>query len=164
MNPERQRTRTAALLSLGLGLFLMSGAFLFSQQDLIRVEASISPLRIPRTGEGKIVLKISVKQGITINSLPSFIIEFNSGEEIAFPKNFFTASDLNIEVVEENGKERLNLKKPVEIRFTVNPKATRGVYVLEGKIKYFATSLKEGWCLKSATKFSARVLISARIS
>ena len=57
----------------------------------------------------------------------------------------------------------LNLKKPVEIRFTVNPKAKRDIYVLEGKIKYFATSSKEGWCLKSATKFSARTLIYAKV-
>ena len=58
-------------------------------------------------------------------------------------------------MVEEAGRERLNLKKPVEIPFTVGLKAKRDIHVLEGRIKYFVTSPKEGWCLKSSTKFSA---------
>ena len=151
-----------ALLT-GLGLLLCAPALPPAQEDPIRVEASILPLRVARGEEGRVILKISVKEGFTVNSLPSFIIEFGPGTELLFPKNFFTASDLNLDVVEENGKQRLNLKKPLEIGFTVSPKAARGVHVLQGRVKYFATSTKDGWCVKSSSKFSARTLIFARV-
>jgi len=130
-------------------------AYLFSQEDLLKVECSINPLRPARGEEGKVVLKISVEKGISISPLPSLTIEFDPGEELIFPKNFFTASDLNIEVLEENGEEYLNLKKPLVIPFTVSPKAKRGIHTLEGKVKYFARSKKEGWCLKRSFRFSA---------
>lgn len=147
----------------GLGLLLCAASLPPAQEDPIKVEASIRPLRVARGEEGRVVLKISVKEGFTVNSLPSFIIEFGSGTDLLFPKNFFTASDLNLDIVEENGKPRLNLEKPLEIGFTVSPKATRGVHVLQGRVKYFATSTKDGWCLKSSTKFSARTLIFAKV-
>jgi hypothetical protein len=130
-------------------------AHLFSQEDLLKVESSINPLRLSRGEEGKVILKISVSKGIAISPQPALTIEFSPGEELVFPKNFFTSSDLNIEVLEENGQEYLSLKKPVEIPFTVSPKAKRGIHVLEGKVKYFARSKKEGWCLKRSSKFSA---------
>ena len=128
---------------------------LFSQEDLLKVECSINPLRLSRGEEGKVSLKINVGKGITISPQPSLTIEFSPGEELVFPKNFFTSSDLNLEVLEENGQEYLSLKKPVEIPFTVSPKAKRGIHILEGKVKYFARSNKEGWCLKRSSKFSA---------
>jgi len=134
-----------------------------AQEEPIKVEATILPLRVARGEEGRVVLKISVKSGYTVNSLPSFIIEFTPGSNLVFPKNFFTASDLNLEVTEVNGRPMLNMKKPLEIGFAVSPKATRGVHVLQGRIKYFATSEKDGWCLKSSTRFSARALIYARV-
>jgi hypothetical protein len=83
------------------------------------------------------------------------VVEFGPCEELVFPKNFYTASDLGVEAVEENGRERLSLKKPVEIPFTVDLKAKRDVHVLEGRLRYFVTSVRDGWCLKSSTKFSA---------
>jgi len=150
--------------------FLAAAACLFIatslpsvQEEPLKVEASIRPLRVARGEEGQVVLKISVKPGFTVNSLPSFIIEFGDQTELIFPKNFYTASDLNLAVVEENGRPRLDLKIPIEIGFTVSPKATRGVTVLQGRVKYFATSAKDGWCLKSSAKFSARALIFAKV-
>jgi hypothetical protein len=129
--------------------------YLFSQEDLLKVECSINPLRPARGEEAKVVLKINVKKGIRISPQPSLTIEFDPGEELIFPKNFFTASDLNIEVLEENGEEYLNLKKPLVIPFTVSPKAKRGIHTLKGRVKYFARSKKEGWCLKRSVRFSA---------
>jgi hypothetical protein len=128
---------------------------LFSEEDPLKVESSINPLRLSRGEEGKVILKIRVSKGIAISPQPALTIEFSPGDELVFPKNFFTSSDLNIDVLEENGQEYLNLKKPVEIPFTVSPKAKRGIHILEGKVKYFARSTKEGWCLKRSSKFSA---------
>ena len=160
-HPEAALLKKALLA--GLGLLFCAASLPTAPEDPIKVEASILPLRVARGEEGRVILKIRVKEGFTVNSLPSFIIEFGPGTDLLFPKNFFTASDLNLEVVEENGKQRLNLKKPVEIGFTVSPKATRGIFILQGRVKYFATSDKDGWCLKSSTKFTARTLIFAKI-
>jgi hypothetical protein len=130
-------------------------SFLFAQEeDLLKVDSSILPQRLSRGEEGKVVLKISVKEAILISPHPSFIIEFNPTNELIFPKNFFTASDLGIETLEEKTGEYLNLQKPITIPFTVSSDATRGSHILEGKVKYFASSRKEGWCLKNTAKFS----------
>lgn len=102
-----------------------------------------------------VVIKLTIKKGIIINPQPSFVIEFNPSEELLFPKNFFTASDLDIGTLEEDGQEYLDLKNPIEIPFSVNLEAKRGSHILEGKVKYFAFSKEEGWCLKSSSKFQA---------
>ncbi len=125
------------------------------EDDSLKIKASINPKRLSRRQEGKVTLKISLKEGISINPQPSFVIEFEPSEEINFPKNFFTASDLEIETLEEDGGEYLNLEKPIEIPFSVKLEAHQGNHVLKGKIKYFACCPKEGWCLKSSMTFSA---------
>ena len=136
-------------------LLLALFSFLFAQdEDLLKVNSFILPQRLSRGEEGKVVLKISVKEAVFISPHPSFIIEFIPTNELVFPKNFFTASDLGIETLEDKTGESLNLKKPIEIPFTVSLEAKRGSHILEGKVKYFASSQKEGWCLKNTAKFS----------
>jgi len=128
---------------------------LAEEEKPLKIKSTLSPARLSRTQEGKVVLELMVEKGITISPDPSFIIEFSPCEEIIFPKNFFTASDLEIETIEENGHEYLNLKKPIKIPFTVSTEAKRGRHILQGKIKYFACSTQEGWCLKVTSEFSA---------
>jgi len=130
-------------------------SLLAEEDDSLKVRASIDPKRLSRGEEGKITLRLKLKEGMAINPQPSFIIEFEPSEEIVFPKNFFTASDLQISTVEENGEEYLNLEEPIEIPFSVNLNAKRGNHVLKGQVKYFACCKVEGWCLKSRTSFSA---------
>jgi hypothetical protein len=125
------------------------------EEACLKVEASVSPRWLSRGQEGKVILKIKLGEGITINPQPSFVIECTPSQELIFPKNFFTASDLEIEVIEKENQEYLNLEKPIEIPFTVNLEAKRGHHTFEGKIKYFAFSEEEDWCLKSTEKFSA---------
>ena len=142
----------------GLGAALLAGAALWAQSrdGLLRVEGSIQPLRLSRGETGRIILKIKVKPGISVSPQPSFIIEFTPNEEVVFSKPFYTASDLNVEVLEvEKGKEALSFSKPLEIPFTIRAKASRGLHVLEGRVRYFAASRSEGWCLKNTAKFSA---------
>jgi len=126
------------------------------EENLMDLDVTISPYRLSRTQEGKVIIKIDLDDGIAVNAQPSFIIEFTPSEELVFPKNFFTASDLEIEILKENGFEYLNLDDPLEIPFTVSLEAERGNHTLEGKIKYFACSKEDGWCLKNTTHFSAR--------
>ncbi len=125
------------------------------EEECLKVDASISPRWLSRGQEGKVVLKIRLIEGIAINPLPSFIIECDSSKELIFPKSFFTASDLEIEIEEENGAEFLNLEKPIEIPFTVSLEAQRGNHTFGGRIKYFAFSDQEAWCLKNTAKFRA---------
>jgi hypothetical protein len=132
-----------------------TGARPAPREDPVKVECRIVPLRLSRGEEGRVVLTISVRPGVVINAQPPFVVEFGPCEELVFPKNFYTASDLGVDVVEENGRERLSLKRSVEIPFTVDLKAKRDVHVLEGRLRYFVTSVTDGWCLKTSTKFSA---------
>jgi len=133
------------------------------EYELLQIKASLSPRRLSRGQEGEIVLKFTVAESIVINSLPNFIIELDPLEELVFPKDFFSASDLEIKVIEENGKEFLDLTEPVNIPFTVKLSAKRGNHTVTGKIKYFACSKEEGWCLKDKTTFSASFYTSNRI-
>ena len=142
----------AATLACALG---MAAGASPPRDEPVKVECRITPLRLSRGEEGKVVLKVYVHEGLVVNARPPFIVEFGPCEELVFPKNFFTAQDLGVEVTEEGGREQLNLRKPVEIPFTVDIKAKRDVHVLEGRIRYFVTSPRDGWCLKTSTKFSA---------
>lgn len=126
-----------------------------NEEECLRVDASISPRWLSKGQEGKVILKITLAEGVAINPQPSFIIECRHSNELIFPKSFFTASDLEIEINEENGEESLNLEKSIEIPFTVSLEAQRGNHTFEGKIKYFAFSTEEPWCLKNTTKFRA---------
>ena len=146
--------RTARFAMLALAAAVCLGPSLPAEGHL-KVEAGVAPLRLVRGQEGRVVLKVVVPEGIVVSTLPSFTIELEPSEDLLFPKDFFTASDLNVETLEIRGRTYLSLKKPVEVPFTVSPKAKRGVHVLEGKIKYFACSLGEGWCLKSSARFRA---------
>ena len=85
----------------------------YGEETPLKVKSSIKPLRLLRAQEGKVVLELSLENGITISTLPTFTIEVNPCEALIFPKNFFTASDLGIETIEENGHEYLSLKEPI---------------------------------------------------
>jgi len=143
------------LICLGLLSFIYLLAAAQEDEACLKVEASIRPRWLSRGQEGKVILKIKLGEGITINPQPSFVIECTPSQELIFPKNFFTASDLEIEIIEKDNQEYLNLEKPIEIPFTVNLEAKRGHHTFQGKIKYFAFSKQEDWCLKSTEKFSA---------
>lgn len=152
-----KRTLTAGLFFF---IFLLTGAA--DDQGLVQVRARIVPPRLARGQEGYIELKFTAREGITVSPMPSFTIELGPSRELVFPKDFFTASDLEMEILEEEGKEYLNLAEPVSIPFMVSMEARRGSHRIEGWVKYFACSLAEGWCLKDKTKFSASFYTSNR--
>lgn len=123
--------------------------------DLLRLEASVEPRRLSRGAEGKVILRITVPKGVIISPEPAFLITFDPLPDVVFPKTFFTASDLGLEVIEDEGGTRLNAAPPVAVPFSVNPDARRGSHILAGRIKFVARNPAEGWCLKSSAKFSA---------
>ncbi len=141
------------VLAAGL-LALAASVALPQDEDLLKIECSVAPKRLSRGEEGQALIKLAVREGVLISAQPSFIIDFTPVPEISFPKNFFTASDLDIDVVETPEGTFLDLTKPVAIPFTVAPDAKPGGHILEGRIKYFARSPGEGWCYKTTSKFS----------
>jgi hypothetical protein len=130
--------------------------------EQLAIKASIDPRSLLRGQEGKVVLHFEPEEGIVIKSQPSFTIELDPSDELVFPKNFITASDLEIEILNEDDDEYLNLESPIEIPFTVNLDSKSGAHQLEGKVKYFAYSKEEKWCLKSTSKFSVSFRTSSR--
>ncbi|MFZ2055660.1 MAG: hypothetical protein WAU81_15835 [Candidatus Aminicenantales bacterium] len=132
-----------------LALLSLVGA----QEEFLRVEASIVPRRLSRGEEGAVILKLSLQEGITVSPKPDFTIEFKPCPELVFPKNFYTATDLGIETEEQDGEESLDLKKAIRVPFTVSEEAGKGSHILEGRIKYFARSQEEDWCVKTTAKF-----------
>jgi hypothetical protein len=138
------------ILIFGISLFGFA-----EEENLLRIEVSSSPKRLSGGQKGKIVLKLTLEEGIFISPEPSFIIEFSPCEELIIPKSLSTESDLEIDILEENGEDHLDLREAIEIPFTVRLMAKKGKHLLEGKIKYFACSKEEGWCLKNTSKFSA---------
>ena len=126
---------------------------LSAQEDFLKIEASIAPRKLSRGEEGAVLLKLSLQEGITVSPQPDFIIEFKPCPEILFPKNFYTATDLEVETVVREGEESLELGKAIRIPFTVSPEANKGSHILEGRVKYFARSRQEGWCARNTAKF-----------
>jgi hypothetical protein len=123
------------------------------QEDLLKVEASINPRHLSRGEEGTVLFKLSLQEGIAVSPHPDFTIEFKPCPELVFPKNFFTATDLKVNTVEANGEESLDFQETIRIPFTVSPEAKKGSHICEGRIKYFARSKTEGWCVKNTAKF-----------
>ncbi len=133
---------------------LLIGRF-FQEEEPLQVSVSIRSRRLSRGEEGTVVLQLSVGDEVLISPQPTFTIEFENCEALVFPKNFYSASDLDIDIIEEEGKEYLSITDPLEIPFTVDLNAKPGTHSLAGKIKYFACSKDKDWCLKNTTKFSA---------
>jgi len=130
---------------------------------LLKVRAAIVPQRLARGQEGNVTLKFSIEEGMTISPQPYFRIELYPSEELVFPKDFFTASDLEMEIIEENGYDFLSLQESVSIPFMVRLEAKRGNHILRGRVKFFAFSREGGWCLKDKTEFSTTFYTSNRI-
>jgi len=163
MRPRQGKFRKAVLAAAALGLALSS--FSTAQDDdLLKIDCAVQPKRMSRGEEGTVVLKLAIQKGILISAQPSFIIEFSPVPEIGFPKNFFTASDLNLDVVEDSGHSHLDLSKPIVVPFTISPDAKPGGHILEGRIKYFARSPEDGWCYKTTSKFSVAFSTRAAVA
>lgn len=124
------------------------------EASVLEILASIEPPRLSRGQEGKVVFKFKIDENVRIIPLPHFIIEFEPSDALVLPKNFFSSSDLGIKILEENDREFLDLSEKVEVPFTVKLEAKRGRYLLKGKVRFFALSQTEDWCLKTSEKFS----------
>jgi hypothetical protein len=145
-------------------LFSVLFPYLRAQEDFLKIEASVIPRKLSRGEEGTVLLRLSLQAGITVSPHPDFIIEFKPCEELVFPKNFFTASDLEIDTLDGGEGEYLDLKDAIKVPFTVSLEAKKGSHILEGRIKYFARSKKEDWLVKNTAKFYATFATRASVA
>ena len=72
------------------------------ENSLLQVRASVLPRRLARGQEGRIELRFALREGITISPVPHFTIQLDPSDELAFPKDFFTNSDLEMEIIEDD--------------------------------------------------------------
>ena len=156
MNSAGNGGVSKVLKKAGMLVFFLIPLLLHGQGDeLLKIEGAVLPKILSRGEEGVIRLRVTVPDSLTVSPHPEFTIEFKACPELVFPKNFFTASDLEIETLEGEGGESLNLTAPLKIPFTVSLEAVRGSHILEGKIKYVARSKEAGWLVKTSSKFFA---------
>ena len=151
-----RRGRRILIVILGLLASAGRGPGAVGQEaELLKVDCTVAPSRLSRGQSGKAVIRFAVRGGVEISPHPDFIIEFSPGPELVFAKNFFTARDLEIKVDEKGGGESLTLGRTIEIPFTVSAEARRGTHRLQGRVRYFARSRSENWCVKETARFSA---------
>lgn len=149
-----------------VALLLLMGLVSGSQGDrynLLTVTASVQPKRLRRGQEGELRLRFRLLPGIIILSQPDFLIEITSSDALSFPKAFYSASDLEMTIIEEEGREYLDMSSGLGIPFTVKRAARSGNHVVRGRVKYFGCAREEGWTLKSKTRFSASFYTSSRL-
>lgn len=143
------------LFVLNLFLILIFSCGLEAQEILLKVDVAVVPKILSRGESGQIVLRLTVPEGMIVLTEPEFVIEFKALPPINLPKNFFTATDLDLETMEHNGREALKLDKVIKIPFSVALDAPARTYILEGRVKYTLFSPKKGWCLKTVSRFYA---------
>ena len=131
--------------------------------DLLTVTASVVPKRMQRGQEGELRLRFRIRPGITINSQPEFIIEVRPSDALSFPKAFYSASDLEMKIIEEEGRQFLDMTGVLAIPFTVKLEAQRGNHAVRGRVRYFGSAHEQGWTLKHKTTFSASFYTSSRL-
>gem|GEM_PF-1321539 len=89
------------ILIVGISLFAFA-----EKEDLLRIEASLGPKRLSRGQKGKVVLKLTLEEGIFVSPEPSFIIEFSPCEELIIPKSLSNESDLETDILKEKLAKR----------------------------------------------------------
>lgn len=125
---------------------------LFSQEDYLKISATIEPDTIKQGEEGTLKIKITPRNGLKISSHPDFMIKFDKNNNLAFSKVFFTASELDFQTVQENDHVFLQLDKEVTINFKVNEDALIGKHRITGEVVFTAV-FKDNWSVKTYQRF-----------
>ncbi|MCP5052104.1 MAG: hypothetical protein GY940_33355 [bacterium] len=125
----------------------------FSQEDYLKITASVEPPNIKQGKEGILKIKFTLKKDIKISSHPKFMINLEKNNNLTFSKLFFTASELDFQTKQENGAVLLELDKEVPIQFKVNEDSLLGKHRIRGEVVYTAI-FKDNWSLKTYQKFS----------
>lgn len=135
-------------------LFLVSPVFnIYANEDFLNISANVYPSSIKQGDEGVIIIKITPKNGIKISSFPNFMIKLNPSDNLIFSKQFFTASELNVETEADDNTVFLKLEKKNEIGFKVSDSALIGKINISGDI-IFTAVFEDNWSLKTRQPFN----------
>jgi hypothetical protein len=124
-----------------------------SQEDYLKISASVEPRVIKQGEEGNLKIKVTPKAGLKISSHPEFMIKLDKNDNFSFPKLFFTASELDFQTRKEKDAVFLELDKEVTILITVNEDSLIGKQKVSGEI-IFTAVFKDNWSLKTYQKFT----------
>jgi hypothetical protein len=153
----------ARILLLFFIILLIPGTSVSSQDDLLKIVASIKPKVIRQGMEGELSIKILPIQGIKIASNPDIRINLLKNENIQFSKVFFTGSELDFKTIQEDNLVYYDFETEEDgkiISFKVNDTSLIGKQKLNGEVVFTAT-FKDKWSIKTFQKFSVE-FISAR--
>jgi hypothetical protein len=124
-----------------------------SEEDYLKIDASVEPRSVKQGEEGALKIKITPKNGIKISSHPEFMIRLDKNSNFSFAKSFFTASELDFQTRHENEAVFLELEKELSVFFKVNADALIGKHTISGEILFTAV-FKDNWSLKTYQKFN----------
>jgi hypothetical protein len=125
-----------------------------SQEDYLKITASVDPRSIKQGEEGTLKIKITPSNSLKISSHPEFMIKLDKNNNISFAKLFFTASELDLPTRQENDAVFLDLDKEVSVSFKVNEDSLLGRHRISGEVVFTAVFKKDNWSLKTYQKFT----------
>lgn len=133
-------------------MVLVFSFFHFPQEDYLKITATVKPRSILQGEEGILKIKITPKDGLKISSHPEFIIKLNNNNGYAFPKIFFTASELHFQTKQEDDAILLDLEKEIEIPFKVKENSLIGRHKITGEV-IFTAVFQDHWSVKTYQTF-----------
>ncbi len=123
------------------------------QEDYLKIDTTISPHSIRQGEEGVLKLKITPRRDIKISSYVGFMIKLDDNENLSFPKEFFTANELDLQSRQVDDVVYLALdEKEIPIPFKVNKSSLMGKQKISGEIVFTAV-FKDNWSMKTYQKF-----------
>lgn len=109
--------------------------------------------------EGQIRIRITPRPDINISVNPDMLIRFKTDANLVYAKNFFTASELDLLTIQEEGTDYVyyNLDKEIVIPFKVSEDALIGRLVIGGEVAFWAIFASNHWCLKTYQPFQVEI-------
>lgn len=146
-------------------LFMLLMPFLLAGQEeeplpYLSVSAKTNKKYFFQGEEGQIKIRITPRSDINISVNPDMLIRFKPDANLVYVKNFFTASELDLLTIQEEGTDYVyyNLDKEIVIPFKVSENALIGKMIIEGEVAFWAIFASNHWCLKTYQPFQIEII------
>ncbi len=132
---------------------ILAGGSASAQDELLKIECSVTPRQVLQGEEGLLKMKIVVRDGVRISANPEFLIRLNENESLSFAKIFFAGSELNLPTTQDKDGVFLDPRKEIEVPFTLSEDALLGNLTVSGEV-VFTMLFPDNWSVKTTQKFS----------